>query len=296
MEEYTTVNTTDGRELEVLTGGDPDGFPWLFHNGSPSAAVPYEPYSAVAADLGLRMITYARPGYGASTRRPRERPQMADDVADATLILDALGADRFVTLGWSGGGPRALACAALLPERCLAVATLAGIGPRDGDGLDWFAGMAEENVHEYTEAAKGIEAYTAFMTADFLPMKDVTGEQVAASLGELLSPVDRAFCTDAFADWLAAEFRGALAQGVGGAVDDGLACVAPWGFELASITAPVAVWQGGQDAMVPFAHGQWLDAHVPGAHPHLYDDEGHLSLGAKLPEILADLKALAGLS
>jgi pimeloyl-ACP methyl ester carboxylesterase len=296
MEEYATVTTTDGRELEVLTGGDPDGFPWLFHSGSPSAAVPYEPFSTMAADSGLRMITYSRPGYGASTRRERERPQMADDLADMTTILDALGAERFVTLGWSGGGPRALACAALLPGRCLAAATLAGVGPKDGDGLDWFAGMAAENVAEYTEASKGIEAYTAFMTEELGPMKDVTGDQVAASLGGLVTPVDQAFCTDAFAEWLAAEFRGSLAQGVGGAVDDGLAAVAPWGYDLTTITVPVAVWQGAQDAMVPFAHGQWLAAHVPGARPHLYDDEGHLSLIARLPEILDELKELAGLS
>jgi pimeloyl-ACP methyl ester carboxylesterase len=291
----TTVIAPDARELEVLTGGDPDGFPLLFHSGSPSAAVRDATVDRQVAEAGLRLVTYSRPGYGGSTRRQRPEPRMVDDVADAVSILDALGVAEFLTLGWSGGGPRALACAAVLPGRCRAAATLAGVGPKDGDGLDWFAGMAQENVAEYAAAAQGEAAYSAHLVEEFLPMQDVTGEQVADGLGGLVTPVDTAFITGEFADWMAATFRGSLAQGVVGAVDDGLAAVAPWGYDLASITVPVSVWQGAQDAMVPFAHGQWLAAHVPGATAHLFEDEGHLSLLAKLPEILADLKASAGL-
>ena len=85
------------------------------------------------------------------------------------------------------------------------------------------------------------------------------------------------------------------AQGAVGVRDDGIAAVSPWGFELTDIRVPVSVWQGRQDAMVPVAHGQWLAAHVPGARAHLLDDEGHVSLFARLDDILADLKALAGL-
>ena len=294
---YDEVRLDDGRVLEVLTGGDPDGFPWLFHSGSPSAAAAYRPIDEAARAQGLRMITYSRPGYGGSTPRPLPDagPRFADDVPDIVALLEAQGVDRFVTLGWSGGGPRALACAALLPDRCLAAATLAGVAPKDGEGLDWFEGMAPENVEEYTTAEEGLDVYEAHMTTTFLPMREVTAEAVADGMGELLTPVDLAYLQPEFAEFLASSFRRAAAQGVIGVRDDGLAAVAPWGFDLASITVPVAVWQGRADAMVPYAHGEWLAQHVPGARAHLFDDQGHLSLIAKIDEILADLKQLAGL-
>ncbi len=154
---YTEVTTPDGRTLEVLLGGDPEGFALVFHGGSPSAAVPYAPFDDAATAAGLRLITYSRPGYGASSPRRSEQgaPRFADDVADTAAILDHLGVEEFVTLGWSGGGPRALGCAALLPDRCRAAASLAGVAPRHAPDLDWSAGMAPENVAEYATADQG---------------------------------------------------------------------------------------------------------------------------------------------
>ncbi len=149
MSDFRDVTLPDGRIVEVLTGGDPGGYPWLFHGGSPSAATPWDLLDETARSQGLRMITYSRPGYGGST--PRTAPgRYADDVTESVAVLDALGIDEFVTLGWSGGGPRALACAALLPQRCRAAASLAGVAPYDAPGLDWFAGMAEENTRSTT--------------------------------------------------------------------------------------------------------------------------------------------------
>lgn len=296
-EGFTEVATGDGRVLEVLTGGDPDGLPWLFHSGSPSAAVAHAPIDAAARRNGLRMVTYSRPGYGASTPRPLpadRRPQMADDVPDMVAVLDALGVDEFVTLGWSGGCPRALAAAALLPDRCLAAATLGGVAPHDGAGLDWSGDMAEENQAEYAAAAAGPEAYAAYLTEEFLPILQASAADLRAAMGGLVTQVDADFLTDEFADYLAESFHRAGAQGVVGARDDGLAATSPWGFDLGSIRVPVAVWQGRADAMVPYAHGAWLAEHVPGARPHLFEDEGHLSLVGRVEEILADLRTLAG--
>src|SRR3954451_25221917 len=178
MSAYRHVTMPDGRSLEVLTGGDPDGFPLLYHGGQPSAAVPFAPLDDATRDAGLRLIAYSRPGYGDSTVRPRAEPRIVDDVADSVAILDAVGADRFVTAGWSGGGPRALGCAALLPERCLAAASIAGSAPPDGEGLDWKAGMAEENVAEYTAAETGREAYAAYLEADFMPVLQATADDM----------------------------------------------------------------------------------------------------------------------
>ncbi len=292
----TELTTTDGRTLEVRIGGDVGGFPCLYHSGSPSGAVAYPGLEAIAAGLGLLMVSYSRPGYGGSTPRPLPEggPQMAQDVVDSLFVLDSLGVGDFITLGWSGGGPRALACAALLPERCRAAATLAGVAPRDGDGLDWFEGMAQDNVAEYTAAAQGSEAYETYLEREMTPLFTLTGDQLAAGMSSLLPPVDQAALTGALADYLSASFRQAGQQGVVGARDDGLALFAPWGFDLSEISVPVAIWQGRQDAMVPYGHGVWLAEHVAGAQAHLFEEHGHISLVNRVDEILADLKSLAG--
>ncbi len=287
------VPLPDGRLLEVLDGGDPDGFPLVFHGGQPSAAVHYEPFDAAARSARLRLVTTSRPGYGTSTPRPGYR--VADDVDDTHAVLDHLGLGDFVTAGLSGGGPRTLACAALSP-RCRAAASIAGVAPRDAEGLDWFDGMAPENLAEYSAAAAGPEEYGGYLEREFLPVLQASPDDIAEALGGLVTPVDRAAITGDFAEFLATSFQRAGAQGVVGMRDDGLALTGAWGVDLASITTPVAVWQGDQDAMVPFGHGRWLAEHVPGARAHLVAGEGHLSIMGRLDDILADLRELAGLA
>jgi pimeloyl-ACP methyl ester carboxylesterase len=290
------VDLSDGRRLEVEVAGPADGVPFVLQYGTPSSPVLYQPLVATATRLGLRTIIYARPGYGASTPRPGR--SVADAAADVAAVLDAMGGGRFVTLGWSGGGPHALACAALLSQRCLAAASVAGVAPYDAAGLDWSAGMGAENIEEFQAAARGEAALTGFLDGQASALATVTGGEIAAALGDLISEVDRRALSGDFAEHLAASMRGAVASGVAGWLDDDLAFVRDWGFAPGQGSwAPVAIWQGAQDRMVPYAHGGWLADWVPDAHAHLLPGDGHLSLlagGAE--EILTDLVALAGLS
>ena len=180
---------------------------------------------------------------------------MADDVADSADLLAALGVDRFLTLGWSGGGPRALGCAALLPG-CLAAASIAGVGPHDGEGLDWKAGMAEENLAEYTAAEAGREAYEAYLEEEFLPVMLADADDMGEAMGGLLPAADRAALDRPFLEWLTETFHRAGAQRVAGVLDDGQAAVRAVGVRpRADHRCPALVYQGRQDAMVPFAHG-----------------------------------------
>lgn len=290
------VSTPDGRPLEILTGGASDGFPLLFHGGTPSAAVRYDALSRAAEEAGLRLVTWSRPGYGASPPRPAgATPVLADDVADGVAVLDALGLGDFVTLGWSGGGPRALACAALLPDRCRAAVSLAGVAPFDAEGLDWGAGMGAENVRDFELAARGREAFLPVAEEEAAALAVITADQLVEGLGDLTDEVDAAALTGEFADYLAANFRHAVAQGSPGLFEDTLQVLRPWGFDVRDIGVPVAVWQGAHDRMVPFSHGQWLAARIPGARVHLFDDEGHLSLVHRVSEMFAELRQLAGL-
>jgi pimeloyl-ACP methyl ester carboxylesterase len=242
---------------------------------------------------GLRHISYSRPGYGRSDRCTGRT--VADCVQDVAAIADELGIDEFLTVGWSGGGPHALACAALMPERVIAAATIASVAPRRADGLDWLDGMGDENLAEFGAAEAGAEQLHTYLERECAQLCDATGAELHAALGDLLSEVDKGALTGEFADYLAASIREGLGNGLWGWFDDDLAHLDDWGFDLGAITRPVAIWQGEQDRFVPFAHGEWLAGHVSGARALLRPREGHLSLviGA-YGELLDDLIASAG--
>jgi pimeloyl-ACP methyl ester carboxylesterase len=264
--------------------------PLVMHHGTPGAGLVYEPFVREAHERGLRLVSYSRPGYDGTLRQSGRT--VASCAADVERILGELGADRCYTLGWSGGGPHALACAALLPGRVIKTATIAGAAPWDAEGLDWLAGMGAENAEEFAAVEAGEEALRAWLENAQGTLRDVTGDQVAASLGDLIGEADRAVLTGEFAEYLAASMRAAVSHGVEGWLDDDLASRAHWGFDVGAIDVPVTIWQGDDDRMVPFAHGQWLAAHVQGARAELRPGDGHFSIAlAHFGEILDDLLA-----
>ena len=289
-----TVPSEGGRSLDVALAGPENGTLILLCDGTPTAGHLYEPLVKAGAERGLRHATYARPGYRGSTRNSGR--SVADCVADVTAVADALGATRFHVAGWSGGGPHSLATAALLPERVLAAATIAGVAPADAEGLDWTAGMGKENVEEFGAAMAGEEELRAFLETASAEIGQASGEQLHAALGDLISEVDREALSGELVDHMAATFHDAVATGIWGWFDDDRAFIRDWGFDLTAIEVPVAVWQGGQDRMVPFAHGEWLASHVSGATPHFLPEHGHLSLGVGaygdvLDELIASASA-----
>jgi pimeloyl-ACP methyl ester carboxylesterase len=281
------VELPDGRTLEYLVEGPTDGPTLVLHHGTPGGAVRSAALADPARRLGYRVVTPGRPGYGGSTPQPGRR--VADVATDIAAVLDALGAYDFVTLGWSGGGPHALACAALLPGRCRGAASLAGVAPYPAEGLDWMAGMGEENQVEFGAALAGREPLEQFMNAAAPSFANVQPADVIAAFGDLISDVDKKALVGDLADYLATSARYSLSTGIAGWRDDDLAFTSPWGFDPATITVPVAIWQGDQDRMVPFAHGRWLAAHIPAATAHLLPGEGHLSVAKLADTILAEL-------
>jgi len=296
-ERRLTVQAPGGRVLDVLVSGPEDGLALVFHTGTPSGLVGLGPAAGEVSARGLRTVSYSRPGYGNSTPQPGR--QVADAAADVEAILGELRIDEFVTAGWSGGGPHALACAALLPVRCLAVATIAGVAPSDSPGLDWLAGMGEENITEFNAASAGEAELTSFLNAAAEQMRDLTAAGVAEGLGDLASDADKAALTGEFADYLATAFRSAVSTGIDGWRDDDLAFSRDWGISLEALghATPVAIWQGDQDRMVPTAHGQWLTENIPLARARIRPGEGHLTLmTTAFGEILDNLLALAGKS
>ena len=282
------MTTTDGRDLDLELYG-PDRAPLvLVQHGTPGGrTLPLALREAADAE-GLRLAGWARPGYGRSARLPGRR--VGDVLPDALAVAGALGAERFAVVGASGGGPHALAIG--LSERCAGVATVASIAPWDAEGLDPLAGMGEGNLVEFDGARRGEAALRPLLEPWRAEVLDGRVEGVLQVLGSVLSPPDQAVLTGELATEVYAHMADGLAPGCDGWVDDDLAFVAPWGFLVDDVRAPVGVWQGGQDLMVPPAHGDWLAGHVTGAVAHLLPGDGHLTLQVtRAREILAPLAA-----
>ena len=282
------MTMADGRRLETYVSGPANGPVLVYHTGTPSGGPLFEQTVAEAAGRGLRLVTWSRPGYAGSTRLPGR--SVGDVAGDVAAVLDALGVERCYVAGASGGGPHTLATAALLPERVIAAATIASVAPYQADGLDWMAGMGAENVEEFGAALAGPSALQPYLEQFADALATITPDDVADSLGDLIPDVDRAALTGEFAASTAASLRASVSSGIWGWFDDDMAFTSPWGFDLASIRVPISVWQGQQDRMVPFRHGEWLAAHIPNADARLYPDLGHLSLEVEaFPAILDQL-------
>ena len=262
--------------LQVLERGDPDGKPVLVHNGTPNSRLMYDPDVRRAERQQIRLISYDRPGFGGSTAQPGR--SVADCAADVRAIAAELGIDRLAVWGISGGGPHALACAALLHDLVPAVGVLASVAPWAAEGLDYFDGMGELNADDARLYFKDPAAARAKCEQDRLGFLEASAEDLHAQLKTLLSPVDAAVLTVELAQYLVDCTRSGLAPGADGWWDDNVAFREPWGFELGSIRTPVLLYHGRQDRFVPFGHGEWLARQIPGVQAELSDDDGHLTL------------------
>jgi pimeloyl-ACP methyl ester carboxylesterase len=277
------VTLRDGRTLHVYDGGDPDGNVLVEHHGTPGSGLGYPPDLELARERGLRDIRYDRAGYGGSTPNPGR--SVVDVVADIENVLDELGIERYASLGGSGGCPHSFACGAR-SERCLAAAAIAAPTPYPADGLDWLAGMGQQNIEEFSLALQGPEKLEPYLEREAAELREATPEQIKDVMATVLPPVDAAVLTGDRAKHVKRSSERALAQGIAGWRDDDIAFTKPWGFELTEIRVPTLLWQGVQDKMVPVGHARWLAERISGVEPHISEEDGHLSIAVgRLGEI-----------
>jgi pimeloyl-ACP methyl ester carboxylesterase len=283
------VKRDDGRRLSVELSGAPHGCPVFLLHGTPGSRNGPKPRASVLYRLGVNLICYDRPGYGLSTRH--EGRTVADAADDVAAIADDLDLDRFAVAGRSGGGPHALACAALLPGRVTRTAVLVGLAPANAPDLDWYDGMAEHNVAAYTTADTDL---ATLMENLRLRADDAIRdpESLLDALRDHIKDSDKRVVEDvAMRRLLAGTYAEALRDGPYGWVDDVFALRSDWGLRLGAITGAVRIWHGADDSFSPAGHARWLAAQIPGAVIHIQSGTAHFGAMEILPEILSWLTA-----
>jgi pimeloyl-ACP methyl ester carboxylesterase len=279
-----------GRTTTVEVSGADHGAPVFLLHGTPGSRQGPKPRSIVLHRLGVRLITYDRPGYGGSSRLKGRR--VADAAADVEAIADTLGLKEFSVIGRSGGGPHALACAALLGDRVMRTAVLVCLAPSNAPGLDWFDGMGEGNTSEFTTAD-----YDDSTLAERLRLRSHRVRRdpqvlVEGLLNQMAEP-DRRFVDRAdIRRLLGLTYAEALSDGPWGWVDDVLAFREDWGFELNKIGCPVRLWHGADDTFSPVSHSRWLSRHIPNAEVEVEVGKAHFGAMEVLPKFLAWLRAV----
>jgi pimeloyl-ACP methyl ester carboxylesterase len=258
------VTVTGGRTLHVYDTApdEPGRLPVVWQHGTPNLGAPPEPLFAAADRLGLRWVSFDRPGYGGSTVAPGRT--IASGAADVATVADALGLGRFAVAGYSGGASHALGAAAVLGDRVRAVVSLAAIAPYGADGLDWFAGMVPSGVAALGCAAAGRPVRAALEASGFAYDSQFTEADLAVFAGPW--------------GWLGKVAGPALDAGPYGQIDDDVSYTLPWGCDPRSIAAPVLLLHGTADRIIPASHGAWLAARCPAAELRRHDGDSHFTI------------------
>ena len=277
------ITLKDGRKLEYFENGVESERAILLLHGTPGDGSTWERWFEAITDV--KAISTSRPGYGLSDRHKGRT--VADDLHDQAAVLDHLGVKKFVSIGWSGGGPHSLNMSR--EPRCVAAFTIAGVGEWGNPDLDFLDGMGPENLDEFGEALKGEAAITEWMDKNAVGLKDVTGDQLIEAFGGLIGEADRKCLTPELAEISARGMRRALSVSFDGWIDDDLAFVRDFAFKLAEINKPVILYQGDDDFMVPHAHSYWLQKHIPAAKLNFVPGHGHISIGEEFrPNIIKE--------
>ena len=281
------VKAPDGRRLAVEISGAPTGIAVFLMHGTPGSLLGPRPRGIFLYRLGIRLISYNRPGYPGSDRVPQRI--VADAAGDVELIADHFGIDKFSVIGRSGGAPHALACAAdkRLRNRLICTAALSSLAPCDAEDLDWYADMVPSNVQAYHEAAESnLQALIATIDQHAQRLRD-SSQGLLNTLRPELADSDRHVIGDtALRRIIARTHADALRESVDGWVDDVLALSRRWSVTFSDITEPVLLWHGGDDMFSPTHHTKWLAKQIPGSEFVLRQGAAHFEAIKVLPEIL----------
>jgi pimeloyl-ACP methyl ester carboxylesterase len=269
--------SVDDRSVMVRDAGDARGVPVVHFHGTPGSRLEPGFGDEIARHLGIRVISFDRPGYGQSGAAVSSLQRVARDVE---AIVDELGIAVFATFGWSGGGPFALAAAATMPGRVTRVGVSGGLAPtqempnaRDAltqNDISALSYLPDDPIRSAESFRQGNEELLDAMMG-------VRDDEQAPWIDWMWGESDPKIVGDATVrQALHGSFREALRQGPMAIAWDNVAFIGPWGFDLAEVKSPVRLWYGDRDQMAPVANGRWLQRHLPEAELVVYHDGGHL--------------------
>jgi pimeloyl-ACP methyl ester carboxylesterase len=282
--------TIDDVTLGVRESGSPDGLPVLHFHGTPGSRLEFAWADDAVAQAGVHLVTFDRPGYGLSTQVPFSLSRVAHLAIE---LVDRLGWNQFATLGWSGGGPFALATAAAAADRVSAVGVISGAGPFQEipGALERLSGGDAEGAALSASDPAAAAAAFAETFADLAAVGDEA--QLLVTFAPALSERDqRVLANPPITTALLRDIQEAFLQGSLGGGWDNVSWVGAWDFSLDAVQCPVLLWYGDEDLMAPPSFGDWLEAHLPQARLTMRKGYGHLAAIEHLPEMLDELTAL----
>ena len=284
--ETITVTLKDGRRLTVDADVDTSRPPLVYLHGQPGSRLQRHPDPQIIRDCGFRLITMDRPGMGGSDFQPGRR--LLDWPDDVAQVADALGLGKFHLLGVSGGGPYAAACALRLADRLHRVALVSSLAPFTCPAATRGMMAPLRLLFRVARLAPWLLAQPAWVVKLLARNRQERG---AGIVRRFVPPCDvEILFRPPVRRVLTADFAAAMQQGVRGVVREVVIDVCPWGFDPAAIRAPVDLWHGELDRVVPVTMGRYLAACIPGCRATYLPDAGHYFLFDYLPPVLAALR------
>lgn len=281
-----TISLGDGRVVAYEQWGDSRGQPMFFVHGTPGCRLSRHPDASLWPGLHLRVITLDRPGYGQSTPLPERKVRHA--AQDVAAVADALGLERFLVVGQSGGGPHALACAAVLGERVIACAPVASAAPHTQQEIDGLIAVNRESYRVWSESGRtGLVRFLEELRERILADPAAVLEAVLADA----PPADLEWNQRADVQRVHHEaITEALRPGVDGWVDDAASIFhEDWDIDLGAVTCPVRFWHSDDDRNAPLSSIRRVVDQVPAATLHVWTDEGHTAPARHMGDVLNDL-------
>lgn len=270
----TSLKLPDGRCIEYIDNGVSSKSALILHHGTPTSMTVWGTWLAAAAEEGIRAIAFTRPGYASSDRKVGR--SIIDANEDLVEILNQLAVEKFVSVGWSGGGPYALASGLL--NKCSGVQLIASVSPYDAEDFDWFQDQTPEMVEEAKISARSLEDSINFKENYYKEFRDMTAEQFLTEYAKRSSFESFETTYREFSKDLSFSMHEALRDGVIGYAEDEYAFLRNWGFETKEIQVPVLIWQGLDDLSVSPHMARWLNANISNPTLKLLEGQHHSSI------------------